>query len=92
MPREQTKQLNFVNTAISVGNLLLSALERKITEPQKYHFFIKILSVTAKENKLVRGVNSVRLLDLFSGIGGFHLGFSQAGFKFDWVGFSEIDK
>lgn len=61
-------------------------------EPQKYHFFIKILSVTASGNKLVRGVNSVRLLDLFSGIGGFHLGFSQAGFKFDWVGFSEIDK
>lgn len=31
-------------------------------------------------------------LDLFSGIGGFHLGLSQAGFNFDWVGFSEIDK
>jgi|8_EtaG_2_1085327.scaffolds.fasta_scaffold00758_12 DNA (cytosine-5)-methyltransferase 1 len=34
----------------------------------------------------------MKLLDLFSGIGGFHLGFEQAGFKFDWVGFSEIDK
>ena len=34
----------------------------------------------------------MRLLDLFSGIGGFHKGFTQAGFKFDWVGFSEIDK
>ena len=34
----------------------------------------------------------MRLLDLFSGIGGFHLGLTQAGFKFDWVGFSEIDK
>jgi len=32
------------------------------------------------------------LLDLFSGIGGFHLGLEQAGFEFDWVGFSEIDK
>ena len=32
------------------------------------------------------------MLDLFSGIGGFHKGFEQAGFKFDWVGFSEIDK
>jgi DNA (cytosine-5)-methyltransferase 1 len=32
------------------------------------------------------------MLDLFSGIGGFHLGLEQAGFKFDWVGFSEIDK
>ena len=34
----------------------------------------------------------MKLLDLFSGIGGFHLGLEQAGFKFDWVGFSEIDK
>ena len=34
----------------------------------------------------------INLLDLFSGIGGFHLGLTQAGFKFDWVGFSEIDK
>jgi len=34
----------------------------------------------------------MRMLDLFSGIGGFHKGFEQAGFKFDWVGFSEIDK
>jgi DNA (cytosine-5)-methyltransferase 1 len=34
----------------------------------------------------------MRLLDLFSGIGGFHLGFEQAGFEFEWVGFSEIDK
>ena len=31
-------------------------------------------------------------LDLFSGIGGFHEGLLQAGFKFDYVGFSEIDK
>ena len=34
----------------------------------------------------------MKLLDLFSGIGGFHLGLEQSGFKFDWVGFSEIDK
>ena len=34
----------------------------------------------------------MKMLDLFSGIGGFHKGFEQAGFKFDWVGFSEIDK
>lgn len=34
----------------------------------------------------------MKLLDLFSGIGGFHKGFEEAGFKFDWVGFSEIDK
>ena len=33
----------------------------------------------------------MNLLDLFSGIGGFHLGLEQAGFKFDWVGFSDID-
>jgi len=34
----------------------------------------------------------MKMLDLFSGIGGFHLGLEQAGFEFDWVGFSEIDK
>ena len=34
----------------------------------------------------------MKCLDLFSGIGGFHLGLIQAGFKFDWVGYSEIDK
>jgi DNA (cytosine-5)-methyltransferase 1 len=34
----------------------------------------------------------INMLDLFSGVGGFHLGLTQAGFTFDWVGFSEIDK
>ena len=34
----------------------------------------------------------MNLLDLFSGIGGFHLGLKQAGFKFDKVYNSEIDK
>ena len=34
----------------------------------------------------------MKLLDLFSGVGGFHKGFAEAGFEFDWVGFSEIDK
>ena len=92
MRKELINQLSTANYATSAGNSLLIVLERKMQEPQKYHFFIKILSVTASGNKLVRGVNSVRLLDLFSGIGGFHLGFSQAKFKFDWVGFSEIDK
>lgn len=33
----------------------------------------------------------MKYLDLFSGIGGFHLGLAQAGFQFDWVGFSEVD-
>lgn len=32
------------------------------------------------------------MLDLFSGIGGFHEGFKRAGYQFGWVGFSEIDK
>ena len=32
------------------------------------------------------------LLDLFSGIGGFHLGLERAGFTFDEVYFSEVDK
>ena len=34
----------------------------------------------------------MKLLELFSGIGGFSLGFHNAGYKFDWVGFSDIDK
>ena len=31
-------------------------------------------------------------LDLFSGIGGFHLGFLMAGYEFSWVGYSDIDE
>ena len=34
----------------------------------------------------------INLLDLFSGIGGFHLGLEKAGFKFDKVFNSDIDK
>ena len=34
----------------------------------------------------------MNFLDLFSGIGGFALGFEQVGYKFDYHGFSEIDK
>ena len=34
----------------------------------------------------------MKLLDLFSGVGGFHKGFAEAGFEFDWVVFSDIDK
>ena len=34
----------------------------------------------------------MNFLDLFSGIGGFSLGFERAGYKFDYHGFSEIDK
>lgn len=32
-----------------------------------------------------------RYIDLFSGIGGFHIGLKMAGFLFSWVGFSEVD-
>ena len=38
------------------------------------------------------GAVHLRLLDLFSGIGGFHLGLERAGHKIGWSGFSEIDK
>ena len=34
----------------------------------------------------------INFLDLFSGIGGFSLGLEQAGYKFNYHGFSEIDK
>jgi DNA (cytosine-5)-methyltransferase 1 len=34
----------------------------------------------------------INYLDLFSGIGGFRLGFIEAGFDFAWTGHSEIDK
>lgn len=37
-------------------------------------------------------MSGINMLDLFSGIGGFHEGFKRAGYQFDWVGFSEIDK
>ena len=37
-------------------------------------------------------MSGLKMLDLFSGIGGFHEGFKRAGHEFDWVGYSEIDK
>ncbi len=36
--------------------------------------------------------NKINYLDLFAGVGGFHQGLKKAGFQFNWVGFSEIDK
>ena len=36
--------------------------------------------------------DTINLLDLFSGIGGFHLGLKQAGIKISFSAFSEIDK
>ena len=63
MRKELINQLRTANYATSAGNSLLIVLERKMQEPQKYHFFIKILSVTASGNKLVRGVNKVAISD-----------------------------
>jgi DNA (cytosine-5)-methyltransferase 1 len=37
-------------------------------------------------------MDKINYIDLFSGIGGFHLGLLQAGFEFGWTGHSEIDK
>jgi len=34
----------------------------------------------------------MKYLDLFSGVGGFARGLLDAGFTFDWHGFSDIDK
>jgi len=36
--------------------------------------------------------SGIKMLDLFSGIGGFHLGLERAGYKIGWSGFCEIDK
>jgi DNA (cytosine-5)-methyltransferase 1 len=44
------------------------------------------------DRKAMLAHDHLRLLDLFSGIGGFHLGLERAGHKIGWSGFCEIDK
>ena len=37
-------------------------------------------------------MKDLNYIDLFAGSGGFHSGFKKAGLRFNWVGFSEVDK
>ena len=57
-------------------------------------FEIICQNLTYKISRLENYDNIMKeyLLDLFSGIGGFHLGFEKAGIEFDGVYYSDIDK